>query len=171
MGTGQQHATRTGHTWQPGYYCTSCEALFSKHVECEQHVHQFGGRCKRAPTKSSTSLIHASSSSNTSGWSPMLGRRGTATGSGVSSPLLRCTMCRPPKIFVTQESLSNVSQSRAVHILRSNPLMQSPFPYSIRKECRPARSATSISAAVKSYWTIIALRRYIPNVLTVALAS
>ncbi|KAM5537625.1 hypothetical protein V8D89_008703 [Ganoderma adspersum] len=114
-GTGQRHATLTGHTWQPGYHCTSCEALFSKHIECEQHIHQFGGRCRRAPTKSSTPPVHTSSSSSASGWSPlMLGGRGsigvTTPRSGVSSPLLRCTMCRPPVVFGSQESLNNHSK-------------------------------------------------------------
>ncbi|KAH9900829.1 hypothetical protein C8Q73DRAFT_220477 [Cubamyces lactineus] len=36
-GTGRQHAQLTGHVWQPGYYCSLCEATFSSHKECQKH--------------------------------------------------------------------------------------------------------------------------------------
>lgn len=85
--TGQRHATLTGHTWQPGYYCTSCEAMFEKHSECEQHILQFGGHCKRAPTKPSTTSIHRSSSSSASGRSPFVpGGRGSGIGVAALRP-------------------------------------------------------------------------------------
>lgn len=60
-GTGIQHATLTGHTWEPGYYCTACEAMFSKHSECEQHI---GVHYRRGYTQSSTPThMYRSSSS------------------------------------------------------------------------------------------------------------
>ncbi|KAI0780422.1 hypothetical protein BD413DRAFT_1754 [Trametes elegans] len=37
-GSGRKHALLTGHTWQPGYYCSKCEETFSKHQTCRTHM-------------------------------------------------------------------------------------------------------------------------------------
>ena len=48
-GTGRQHANDTGHTWQPGYYCSDCGEAFSSKKKCRQHIHQVHN--KSVPTK------------------------------------------------------------------------------------------------------------------------
>ncbi|KAI0820218.1 hypothetical protein BC628DRAFT_924417 [Trametes gibbosa] len=36
-GSGREHASLTGHTWTPGYYCQSCEATFTSFKLCKAH--------------------------------------------------------------------------------------------------------------------------------------
>ncbi|KAI1794490.1 hypothetical protein LXA43DRAFT_997446 [Ganoderma leucocontextum] len=123
-GTGHQHASITGHTWQPGYYCTACEAMFSKHSDCEQHIEQVGVHGKRAPTKSFSAFTHRSSSSNASDRPPLkpVGRVPivAAPKPGVSSSHVsdkasktKCTVCQPPVTFLSRELLEE-------HLVRSS---------------------------------------------------
>ena len=37
-GTGREHAKLTGHVWQPGYPCGTCNAAFSSHLDRKKHL-------------------------------------------------------------------------------------------------------------------------------------
>lgn len=65
-GTGRDHANLTGHTWQPGYYCTDCEQTFTQKKLCKHHIQAAGVHSKTTPSKARTSVAATPATSSSS---------------------------------------------------------------------------------------------------------
>ncbi|KAI0374659.1 hypothetical protein BV20DRAFT_960800 [Pilatotrama ljubarskyi] len=116
-GSGSKHAKATGHVWQPGYYCTFCEATFSKYTKCKVHRKTCGARPvvpeaapPVAPAIKQVSTTRAGTPSNSTQSDEDEARRGSRRTS--ISEIVSCHICREQ--FRDSETLALHHQEHVV---------------------------------------------------------
>ena len=101
--TGQRHAQLTGHVWQPGYYCSLCDATFPRFTDCNAHILTRG--------------LHASVSGRTGSSQPATASVVGAVTRTPLSEVLTCGRCREQ--FRDAQTLASVSCATFYHPKRS----------------------------------------------------